>query len=263
MVGGGPFRLEPGQWTDDTAMALALADSLAASGGIDEADLMHRFVRWYEHGEYSCTGSCFDIGITTRQALARWKRTGNPTAGSTDPQTAGNGSLMRLAPVAIRFWRDRPALRDVAARQSATTHAAPEAIDACVAFAEVLADAIEGRPRSQVLCDRVGTYAGAIRSIMAGSWRGKDRNHVQASGYVAHSLEASLWSVGRTGGFEEGVLLAANLGEDADTTAAIAGQLAGALYGANGIPQRWRDQLAWEPRLRNATRTLHTEDSVN
>ena len=250
MVGGGPFGLKAGQWTDDTAMALALADSLTANDGLNEADLMRRFVRWHEQGEYSCTGTCFDIGITTRQALSRWKRTGNPTAGSTDPQTAGNGSLMRLAPVAIRFWRDRPTMRDVAARQSATTHAAPEAIDACVAFAEVLADAIEGRPRSEVLRDRVGPYAGAIQPIMAGSWRGEGRNHVRATGYVAHSLEASLWSVGRTGSFEEAVLLAANLGEDADTTAAITGQLAGALYGANGIPQRWRDLLAWEPRIR-------------
>jgi ADP-ribosyl-[dinitrogen reductase] hydrolase len=250
MVGTGPFRLKAGEWTDDTAMALALADSLAANGGLDEADLMHRFVRWHEQGEYSCTGSCFDIGITTRQALARWKRTGNPKAGSTDPQTAGNGSLMRLAPVAIRFWRDRPALRDVAARQSATTHAAPEAVDACVAFAEVLADAIEGRARSEVLRDRVGPYAGDIKSIMAGSWRGKQRIQIRASGYVAHSLEASLWAVGRTGSFEEAVLLAANLGDDADATAAITGQLAGAFYGAGGLPQRWPDRLAWEPHIR-------------
>jgi ADP-ribosyl-[dinitrogen reductase] hydrolase len=257
MVGGGPFRLRPGQWTDDTAMALALADSLAVNDGLDEADLMRRFVRWHEHGEYSCTGSCFDIGITTRQALARWKRTGNPIAGSTDPQTAGNGSLMRLAPVAMRFWRDRATLRDVAMRQSATTHAAPQAIDACVAFAEVLADAIQGQPRSEVLRDRPGLHVGAVGPIMAGSWHGKQRSQIRASGYVAHSLEASLWAVGRTGSFEEAVLLAANLGEDADTTAAITGQLAGALYGAGAIPQRWRDRLAWEPRIRGWAEMLY------
>jgi ADP-ribosyl-[dinitrogen reductase] hydrolase len=256
MVGGGPFRLQPGQWTDDTAMALALADSLATNGSLDEADLMRRFVRWHEHGEYSCTGSCFDIGITTRQALFLWKRTDNPIAGSTDPQTAGNGSLMRLAPVAIRYWRDRAALRDVAARQSSTTHAAPEAVDACVAYAEVLSDAIEGRPRSEVLRNRAGPYAGAVKAIVGGSWRGKQRSQIRASGYVAHSLEASLWSVGRTGNFEEAVLLAANLGEDADTTAAITGQLAGALYGVTGIPQRWLDRLAWETRIRTVAERI-------
>jgi ADP-ribosyl-[dinitrogen reductase] hydrolase len=140
----GPFGLRPGQWTDDTAMALALADSLSAHPELDERDLMDRFVDWHEQGTYSCTGTCFDIGATTRAALARYTRTGNPVAGSTDPSSAGNGSLMRLAPVAVRHWRDRPTLRDVAARQSRTTHAAPEAVDACVAYAELLADAIAG-----------------------------------------------------------------------------------------------------------------------
>ena len=250
MVGGGPFCLQPGEWTDDTAMARALGDSLEDCGGLDEADLMRKFVRWHENGDYSCTGTCFDIGITTCQALARWQRTGNPVAGSTNPNTAGNGSLMRLAPVAARYFRQRDALRDAAARQSRTTHAAPEAVDACVAYAEVLADAISGRPRSEVLRahDRQ-PYAGAISGIMMGSWRGKRREDIRATGYVAHSLEAALWCVGRTGSFADAVLLAANLGEDADTTAAIAGQLAGALYGVQGIPQAWRDRVALGNRI--------------
>ena len=111
IIGGGPFRLQPGQWTDDTAMALALAASLAAHPLLGETDLMQRFVAWHERGEYACTGSCFDIGIATRAALQRFKQTGDPVAGSTDPMSAGNGSLMRLAPVAIRHWQDRTALR--------------------------------------------------------------------------------------------------------------------------------------------------------
>lgn len=249
MVGGGPFHLQPGQWTDDTSMALALADSLLAHPDLDEADLMQRFVRWMDEGEYSVTGQCFDIGLTTRQALSRWKRTGNPIAGSFAPHTAGNGSLMRLAPVAIRHWPDRAKLRDVAARQSAVTHAAPEAVDACVAFAELIADAIAGQLRSAVLADREGPYAGAIAGIMRGSWRCKQRADIRSSGYVAHSLEAALWCVARTVSFEEAVLLAANLGDDADTTAAITGQLAGALYGASCIPAKWLDRLAWRERI--------------
>lgn len=249
MVGGGPFRLQPGEWTDDTAMALALGDSLDDCGGLDEADLMRKFTSWHEDGSYSCTGTCFDIGITTRAALARWKRTGNPIAGSTDPMSAGNGSLMRLAPVAVVSFRDRDRMRDWAARQSCTTHAAPEAVDGCVAFAEVLADAIDGRPRSEVLRPREGPYVGKIAAIMAGSWRGKHRDELSASGYVAHSLEAAMWCVGRTGSFREAVLLAANLGDDADTTAAITGQLAGALYGIAGIPAAWREKVALGPRI--------------
>ena len=256
MTGGGPFGLKAGQWTDDTAMALALADSLLAYPELGAADLMTRFVGWHRDGDYSCTGTCFDIGVTTRQALQRWLRSGDPYAGSTDPQSAGNGSLMRLAPVALRHWRDRAMLDAVARRQSRTTHAAPEAVEACALFAGILADAIEGRPRSEVLRNRAVARAGAITSIAAGSWRSKSRADVRSSGYVAHSLEAALWCVGRTSSFAEAVLLAANLGDDADTTAAITGQLAGALYGQSGIPAKWTSKLAWRSRIEDWARQL-------
>jgi ADP-ribosyl-[dinitrogen reductase] hydrolase len=244
IVGGGPFGLKPGEWTDDTAMALALGHSLLAQPHLDEHDLMTRFCAWWRQGEYSCTGTCFDVGVTTATALRKFERTGDPIAGSSDPATAGNGALMRLAPVALRHWQDRDKLTDIAIRQSATTHAAPEALSASAAFAQVLADAIAGESRSRVLRSRTKPHAGRIAAIMGGSWRGKRRDEVRSSGYVAHSLEAALWCVGRTSDFASAVLLAANLGEDADTTAAITGQLAGALYGRAGIPPVWLDMLA-------------------
>ena len=206
-------------------------------------------MEWRDEGTYSCTGRCFDIGITTNHALSGWKKTGNLLADTVDPKLAGNGSLMRLAPVAIRFWQDRDKLRDVAARQSKTTHAAYEAVDACVAFAEMVADAIEGRPMSDVLRVRSEDYSGRIGEIMKGSWRGKQRQEIRASGYVAHTLEAALWSVGRTSDYRSAVLMAANLGEDADTTAAVAGQLAGALYGVSGIPSAWVSRVAWRQQI--------------
>ena len=249
MIGGGPFQLNPGQWTDDTAMALALADSLLSMGQIDEADLMRRFVDWRDNGFYSCTGTCFDVGTTTSAALDRWMRTGDPVAGSTRADAAGNGSLMRLAPVALRYWDDRDRLRDAAARQSRTTHAADEAVDACVAYAELLADVIAGCPLGEVIAqDRPGS-GGTVAQIMSGSWRHKARQQVASSGYVAHSLEAALWSVARTGNYADAVLTAANLGGDADTTAAIAGQLAGAAYGYSALPEGWRHNLAWGDRI--------------
>lgn len=256
MIGGGPFRLKPGQWTDDTAIALALADSLAACDRLDEQDLLARFTDWWRRGTYSCTGSCFDIGGTTAQALRRWETTRADHCGDTDPLSAGNGSLMRLSPVAIRYFGDRPALRDAAARQSKTTHAAPEAVDACVAYAEMLADAIEGRPRSDVLRSRAEGWAGKVEPIAAGSWRGQPRSLVDASGYVVSSLEAALWSVGRSPAYDRAVLHAANLGQDADTTAAIAGQLAGALGGQSSIPLAWLNRLAWRERLTGAAQAL-------
>jgi ADP-ribosyl-[dinitrogen reductase] hydrolase len=249
MVGGGPFRLKPGQWTDDTSMALALADSLLAEDGFDPADLMRRFVAWREEGAYSCTGNCFDIGITVSSALSFWQRSGDPIAGSTDPNSAGNGSLMRLSPVAIRHWQDRETLRRIAALQSRTTHGAPETVSACVAYAELIADAIAGQPRHAVLAPRQTDHAGGIAEIIGGSWRGAMRHDIGSSGYVAHSLEAALWSIGRTSDFRSAILTAANLGGDADTTAAIAGQLAGALYGVSGIPEEWLAKVAWREEI--------------
>ena len=256
MTGGGPYALPPGAWTDDTAMALALADSLAATGTLDCRDLMGRFVRWWQDGEYSCTGTCFDIGNATSAALDRYVRTGDPLAGSTHPRTAGNGSLMRLAPVALRFWNDQSCLVDTAADQSRTTHAAEEAVDACRAFAELLAAAIAGSPRSAVLAPRPFEGAPAIDGILAGGWRGRARNEIRSSGYVVHTLEAALWSVARAGDFRDAVLLAANLADDADTVAAVTGQLAGALYGLSGIPDRWLDRLAWKDRLLETAQRL-------
>ncbi|MEI5688639.1 ADP-ribosylglycohydrolase family protein [Sphingomonas kyungheensis] len=256
MVGGGPFKLRAGEWTDDTAMALAVADSLGEAPDLDARDLMSRFVSWWREGEYSCTGRCFDIGVTTRQALARFERDLDPYAGSDDPMSAGNGSLMRLAPIAVRHWRDRTKLADVAARQSRTTHAAPEAIAGCVAYAELLADALSGMARHDVLAAKRSSDAPAIAAIVAGSWRGKPRRDIRSSGYVAHSLEAALWCVARTSSFADAVLLAANLGDDADTTAAITGQLAGALYGASAIPEHWLGRLAWRKRLCDAADRL-------
>src|SRR5580658_3419056 len=104
MVGGGPFELAPGQWTDDTSMALCLAESLLHCNGFDARDQMSRYANWWREGYLSSTGECFDIGITTRGALERFLITGNPFSGSPHPNTAGNGSLMRLAPVVLFYY---------------------------------------------------------------------------------------------------------------------------------------------------------------
>ncbi len=249
MTQGGPHHLARGQWTDDTAMALALADSLAVAPGLDPADLMRRFLDWRDTGAYSCTGTCFDIGKATRAALERLRRTGEPLAGSADPEASGNGALMRLAPVAIRHWRDLEALQAVAAVQTRTTHGSPATLVASAVFADLLADAIAGAPLPEVL-------ASAAAGRIEGGWRGLHRDAVEGSGWVVQSLQAAVWAVSRTTDFRSAVLLAANLGDDADTTAAIAGQLAGAIYGAAGIPPEWLDALAWRGRLESAATSL-------
>lgn len=247
MTGGGPFQLAPGEWTDDTAMALALAASLIQCQGFDPHDLMTRFVAWWHKGDYSSTGTCFDIGIATRQALGRFGQSGSPFAGSTDPDTAGNGSLMRLAPVAL-FALDDADLADRMARdQSRTTHAAPQALEACAYFVQLLRAAISGE--EDALRAREWNGDPSVQAIAAGSWKGKPRRQIRSSGYVIHTLEAALWAVGSTTSFEDALILAVNLADDADTVGAVTGQLAGALYGVKAIPERWTTQLAWRDKI--------------
>ena len=249
MRDGGPHHLKRGQWTDDTAMALALADSLLHDPALDPNDLMTRFLDWYERGTYSCTGACFDIGNTTRSALMRFKRDLSPLAGSSSASASGNGALMRLAPVAVCHWSSREEMLRVAELQTRTTHGSPATFTASATFAAMLADAIAGQGLADILSGKAATR-------IDGGWRGLHRDRIHGSGYVAKSLQAAVWAVSRTTDFRSAVLLAANLGDDADTTAAIAGQLAGAVYGLSGIPGEWLDALAWRERLEQTAQEL-------
>jgi ADP-ribosyl-[dinitrogen reductase] hydrolase len=246
MTGGGPFRLPAGQWTDDTSMALCLATSLLEKRGFDARDQMDRYRRWAEGGYLSSTGTCFDIGNTVSAALGRYRRNREPFAGSEDPNSAGNGSIMRLAPVPMFFFPDIEAVETHAALSSRTTHGAAECVDACRLFGRILCRALSGMPKEEVAGgDRAGfTASPRIVEIARVSYRSKRESEVRGTGYVVASLEAAMWCFLNTASFEEAILRAANLGDDADTTAAVCGQVAGAFYGASGIPERWLELLA-------------------
>lgn len=244
MVGGGPFGLKPGQWTDDTSMALCLGESLLTCNGFDARDQMARYLNWWQWGYWSATGECFDIGMTVRQALSRFQDTGEPFAGSTDPATAGNGSIMRLAPVVLYYYPDQHEVAAAAAQSSRTTHGAAEAVEACRLLAQVLANALAGQSKDELLTLAPEQYGEpAIRELAAGSFRHKRREDVRGTGYCIASLEASLWCFWSTDSYAAAVLAASNLGDDADTTAAITGQIAGAYYGKQGIPTHWLERL--------------------
>lgn len=243
MVGGGPFGLQPGQWTDDTSMALCLATSLIECNGFDANDQMQRYLRWWREGYLSSTGRCFDIGNTTLVALERYAHDGNPWAGDDDPMTAGNGSLMRLAPVVLWFHRSSELL-ERAGESSLTTHAAAEAVDCCRLLARVICNALDGKGKAELLAGAAeATSQPKVQALTKGSYQTKTREQVRGNGYCVESLEAALWCVHYTNDFEQAILTAANLGEDTDTTAAITGQIAGALYGEQGIPRHWRKKL--------------------
>ncbi len=254
---GGQHELAPGEWTDDTSMALALADSIA-SVGWDLNDQARRYVSWRREGKYSVTGRCFDIGFATRTALGRFEQTGDAwTAGCIDGRSCGNGSIMRLAPVPIHYAGLFPDLIEelvrLAVESSGVTHATRQCLSACAYMAAVLAALIRGRGRDEVLApdwimlDRIRAACPLhteIEEVVAGSFRTQSPPQIVGSGYVVRSLEAALWAFHDAADFREAVLRAVNLGDDADTTGAVCGQFAGAYFGESGIPVEWREELA-------------------
>lgn len=268
MVGGGPFQLEPGQWTDDTSMALCLGYALLKGHDIHSNDWateqLSNYKNWYKNGYCSSNGHCFDIGNTTFTAIQNFIKDGSLTNNS-HFLDSGNGSLMRLAPIPIYYnavagVEQYNTLVQATAMSSITTHASSLCIQSCIAFATLLNRAINGiqipdgvEPSSSTkdslltLPEKIWEFTGVneplVINIMNGSYKTKTRDQISSSGYVIDSLEAALWAFYNTENFKDAILLAANLGDDADTVAAITGQIAGAYYGIDGIPTEWVDMI--------------------
>jgi ADP-ribosylglycohydrolase len=252
MSSGGAFGLRPGQWTDDTSLALCLAESLVETNGFDLIDQLDRYVRWYREGHLSSTGACFDIGNTTEMALTRYEATKDPYSGPTDPSTAGNGSIMRLVSVPLAYAKDFATAVERSGESSKTTHGALEAVDSCRYLGGLIAASVTGVEKTEFLSNRYSQQPGywtenplceKVDAIADGSFKEKSPPEIKGSGYVIDCLEAALWAFYKTDSFREGCLLAVNLGDDADTTGAVYGQLAGAYYGASGIPKDWLQDL--------------------
>jgi len=168
----------------------------------------------------------------------------------------GAGHHLRLAPVALRWWHAPLTAERVARRQSEITHGAVEAVDGCVALTRILCEAIAGKGRQVLMAPIDATWAPAIRAVVDGSWRPKDAHDIASTGSVVHTLEAALWAVGGSSSFEDAILRAVNLGHDADTTGAVAGQIAGAMYGLTGIPVHWRQRLYEAKRIADISQRL-------
>jgi ADP-ribosyl-[dinitrogen reductase] hydrolase len=238
MIGGGPFRLAVGEWTDDTSMALCLLDCLLTHEAILPDELLYMFYLWYEKGYNSHNKRCFDIGTTTRDALNQWKRTGQTIAPDLN-YLSGNGGIMRLAPVPIYWWYNDTLAAENARLQSQTTHGSAECLDTADKLARIIARGIRGE--DQGLNEKLKSF---------------QENVISSSGYVIDTFVAAQWAVVTTDNFRDAILKAANLGDDADTVAAVAGQIAGSLYGLSGIPVEWVEKLAWKDRILDLTNTL-------
>ncbi|OBX10789.1 ADP-ribosylglycohydrolase family protein [Gallibacterium genomosp. 3] len=242
MVGGGKFNLERGKWTDDTSMAICLAESLIHCAKFDPIDQLERYYLWASTGYNSSTGNAFGIGKHTVQELINFHRTKRAYSENINPKYSGNGSLMRLAPIALYYF-NHPDLGKYAQLSSKTTHASSACLQSCEYFAYLLQNALQGKAKAELFVidddlDRFDTLQGVIDL----SFQTKSAEDIQGNGYVINSLEAALWAFWHTETFKDAILLAANLGDDADTTSAICGQIAGAFYGINQIPQTW---LSW------------------
>ena len=249
MVGGGVFDLEPGQWTDDTSMALCLADSLLAQGRYDSFDVMERYDRWRKDGYRSSTGTCFDIGNQVMRSL--WDFEVNQRVPRTAQRTtsAGNGAIMRLAPVVIAGFEHRE-IREIVATAGLSareTHYSVEAEAATEVFAALLVGALLGWAPEHII--NVGwASTGPAFDEMAARVISTDPAERAAwekdtSGYIVHGLRLAVHGLLDFGSFDEAVLAIANLGGDADTNAAIYGQLGGAHFGVEAIPASWRSTL--------------------
>ncbi|WP_205696855.1 ADP-ribosylglycohydrolase family protein [Conexibacter sp. SYSU D00693] len=248
---GGAGALRRGEWTADTAMALCLADSLIATKGFDPDDQLARYARWLTDGERSTRDHAFGVGRTTRASIERFVQGERPVT-TPDDEGLGNGALMRLAPVVLAYARDRETAVRAAAMQARTTHGNPAAVDPCRYFAVMLHGALHGHGKRDML-EQPGPRHREIwhdeplepltTEVAAGSFRDAKPEAVGSDGLAVNTLEVALWAVHSTDSFRGAVLAAANQGGDADTNAAVAGQLAGALYGEDGIPEEWRAEV--------------------
>lgn len=246
MLGGGPFHLKAGYWTDDTSMALCLAMSLIECNGFDAFDQMQRYCRWRAEGYMSSTGECFDIGNTVAEALSAFIATNEPYSGPTREHSAGNGSIMRLAPVAMFYNYSVTDTVFYSGDSSRTTHGALECIEACRLFGVMIHHALNDKSKETILFSHSDSdyQSTKIQAIARGDYQNKDYTDIKGSGYVVDSLEAALWCFLNTENYQEAILKAVNLGDDADTTAAVCGQIGGAFYGIQGIPSHWRARIA-------------------
>jgi ADP-ribosylglycohydrolase len=219
IMGGGPFHLKRGEWTDDTSMALCLAESLITKKGFDPIDQMERYLKWYQEGHLSSNGTCFDIGITTLSSLVKFKESREPYCGPTDEYTAGNGSLMRLAPVPL-FYANNPELAIMMSGESSrTTHQAPVAIDACRYLGSLITGLIAEKNSSsnndrkeEILSPFYSPIEGywnkcpldsTLTDVINGSFKRLRPPDIKGSGYVLKTLEAALWAFYSSNTFED------------------------------------------------------------
>ncbi|HEY5559970.1 MAG TPA: ADP-ribosylglycohydrolase family protein [Steroidobacteraceae bacterium] len=266
-LGHAAHGLPAGAWADKTAMALCLAESLVARQGHDAADQVESYCAWQHTGRWSSTGACIGISAATSRALATARWTGKPCAGSHDPAHADPEPLARIGPAVAWHLADPRAAIDAAIRCARVTHQAPQTLDAVRYFAALLAGALAGADKSELLTPMYSPLPGywgtallqtRVMEVAGGSWRGRmPRSIVSGRNAAAAALEAALWAFESGHDLSQCLEAAASRGSDPNTVAAMVGQLAGAHYGASGLPSAWRGSLARGAEIEALADALH------
>lgn len=269
MIGFGTYHLPPGTWSDDSSLTFCLAEALTQ--GFDLNTIGKNFVRWYYHNFWTPRGNVFDIGITTSQAISRLAKGKQPDlAGGFDESSNGNGSLMRILPL-LFYIQDKPVNQRYAITKqvSAITHGHIRSVIACFYYLEFARQIRSGKDKFEIYKDlqtEITNYLtslsvnpseiGLFYRLLKNDIYKLNKDDIQSSGYVLHTLEASIWCLLTTDNYKEAVLKAVNLGSDTDTTGAVTGGLAGLLYGIDNIPTNWTTQIARKDEIENLAERL-------
>ena len=251
LVGNGPFNLKIGEWTDDTTMALCMGQSLIDCQGFKAEDQMDKYCKWVKEGYMSSTGKLFDIGNATANSIESYMKYGNPYAGSEEERSQGNGSIMRLAPIPMVYRNNINDLAVFSALSSKTTHGHPNCVYSCQYLSKMISDSLNDEHKDVILRYQPFGHTNEMVNISGGGYKDKTVDQIKSSGYVIDTLEAALWAFHTTDSFEEGCIKVINLADDSDTVGAVYGQLAGAYYGYDAIPERWREKIVQREMIEN------------
>lgn len=259
MIGYGTHNKKAGTWSDDTSLTLCLLDNLN-NKNINYNDIMDSFALWYDKGHYTADGDTFDIGITTRDAIDNYKNGKNPIkCGLSDEYSNGNGSLMRILPIAFYIKKyfdgklfENSEVINIIYNISSLTHSHKRSLIACVIYTAIALNLINDmkieEAINKALKDSFDYYKNEneinnYKRIFDSDFKKLNDTKIKSSGYVVHTLEASIWILLNTSNYKDAVLKAVNFGDDTDTTAAVIGGLAGLYYGVDNIPSKWIDTL--------------------
>ncbi|MBX3043082.1 MAG: ADP-ribosylglycohydrolase family protein [Candidatus Kapabacteria bacterium] len=270
MIGYGTYNLPAGTWSDDSSLTFCLSEALTQD--FDLNTIGQNFVKWYQHNFWTPRGNVFDIGIATRQAISRLAQGEKPEfAGGFDETDNGNGSLMRILP--LLFYIQDKSIKEryeITKQVSSITHGHIRSVIACFYYLEFAKQILAGKDKFEIYVNLQTEIPNHLTSreinpteiakfdrLLKGDISKLDEDEIQSSGYVLHTLEASIWCLLTTDNCKNAVLKAVNLGSDTDTTGAVTGGLAGLLYGLDNIPEKWLQQLAKYSEIENLAKRIN------